>query len=85
MSRTVADELTRTPAVLIVDLSEVSRIYVDTIDALASAAAMAGESDIAFCLVDGGGDGLHDAVAAADLADLFEIYPSVTEARDSFS
>jgi anti-sigma B factor antagonist len=53
MQATLSDELTRSPALLVVDLSEVVSIDAAAIHALA--AAIAGESDIAFCLVDGQG------------------------------
>jgi anti-anti-sigma regulatory factor len=45
MRRLVANELNRSPALLVLDLSGVIRIDAEGIDAVVSAAAQAGESD----------------------------------------
>lgn len=50
------------------------------IDALVSAAALAGESDISFCLVGVQGGPVAAALAAAELTELFEIFASVNHA-----
>jgi anti-anti-sigma regulatory factor len=63
-----------------VNLSAVSRIDASGVDALASAAAVAGEADRDFCLVDGKAGRVQAALAAEQLTDLFEIFSSVSEA-----
>lgn len=74
MHRVVADELNRSPAILVLDLSGVLRIDAEGIDALVSAAAQAGESDISLCLVGVHGHPVETALADADLVELFEIF-----------
>ncbi|BBX02018.1 transcriptional regulator [Mycolicibacterium moriokaense] len=73
MRRVVADELNRSPAQLVLDLSGVLRIGAEGIDALKSAATQAGESDISLCLVGVHGHPAGTALADAGLLDLFEI------------
>lgn len=80
MQQTLVDQLSRAPTRLIVNLSAVSRIDASGVDALASAAAVAGEADHAFCLVDGEAGQVHTALAAEQVIDLFEIFSSVSEA-----
>ena len=80
MQRTVNDELTRSPAHLIIDLSAVTGIDFAGINALSSAAGIAGEADISFCLVDPGGDPVGAALASAKLTELFEVFPTVDDA-----
>ncbi|MDG4667220.1 STAS domain-containing protein [Mycobacterium sp. 236(2023)] len=80
LRQTLADELSRAPKRLIVNLSEVSRIDARGVDALACAAAIAGEADHDFCLIDGQAGRVHAALAARQLTDLFEIFSSVGEA-----
>lgn len=81
MRRIVANELMRAPSLLVVDLSETSRIDGKGIGALAVAATIAGESDISFCLVTSRGGPVQTALAAAHLEDLFEVFPTVDKAR----
>lgn len=76
MLRIVSDELARSQARLMLDLSTVTDIDGAGVDALRSAAALAGESDIAFCLVDSQSGPVGMALAAAELTDLFEIVDS---------
>jgi anti-anti-sigma factor len=73
MRRVVADELNRSPALLALDLSGVSCIDAEGIDALVLAATQAGESDISFCLVGVQGHPVGTALADAELTELFEI------------
>ena len=80
MQRTVNDELTRSPAHLIIDLSAVTGIDMAGINALSSAAGIAGEADISFCLVDPKGDPVGAALASARLTELFEVFPTVDDA-----
>jgi anti-anti-sigma factor len=80
MHETLVFQLSRGPTRLIVNLSGVSRIDACGVDALASAAGVAGESDHAFCLVDGDADQVRAALAAEQLTELFEVFPSVSEA-----
>jgi anti-anti-sigma factor len=74
MRRVVADELNRSPALLVLDLSGVIRIDTEGIDALLSAATQAGESDISLCLVGVHGHPVGTALADAELLELFEIF-----------
>jgi anti-anti-sigma regulatory factor len=83
MQRIVSRELMRPPELLVVDLSGITRIDTDGVNALASAAVIAGESDIAFCLVDTKGGPVQSALEEAKLTELFEVFPSVGEARRS--
>ena len=80
MQRTVNFELTRSPAHLIIDLSAVTGIDVGGINVLSSAAGIAGEADISFCLVDPDGDPVGAALASAKLTELFEVFPTVEDA-----
>ncbi len=82
MQQTLIDQLSRAPTRLIVNLSAVGQIDTSGVDALASAsaAAVAGEADLAFCLVDGEAGRVHAALAAERVTDLFEIFSSVSEA-----
>jgi anti-anti-sigma regulatory factor len=80
LQRTVNEELTRSPAQLIVDVSAVTRIDLGGINALPSAAGIAGEADISFCLVDPECDPVGAALAGANLTELFEIFPTVDDA-----
>jgi anti-anti-sigma factor len=73
MRRVVADELNRSPALLALDLSGVSCIDAEGIDALVLAATQAGESDMSFCLVGVQGHPVGTALADAELTELFEI------------
>lgn len=76
----LAEELSSCPAQLIIDLSEVTHIDAAGIDILVNAAARAGEADIALCIA-----GLHGAVNdifdASGLLEVFEIFPTVNDAR----
>jgi anti-anti-sigma regulatory factor len=84
MQQTLIDELSRAPALLpallTVDLSAITRIDAGGVHALAAAAAVAGESDRAFCLVAGNAGPVQAALAAEQLSELFEIFSSVSEA-----
>jgi anti-sigma B factor antagonist len=75
----VADELNRSPALLVLDLSAVLRIDAEGIDALVAAATQAGESDISLCLVGVHGHPVGTALAEADLLELFEIFTADTD------
>jgi anti-sigma B factor antagonist len=74
MRRVVADELDRSPPLLVLDLSGVVRIDAEGIDALVWAATQAGESDISLCLVGVHGHPVGTALADAELLELFEIF-----------
>lgn len=80
MQRTVNDELTRSPAHLIIDLTAVTGIDIGGINALSSAAGIAGEADISLCLVDPNGNPVGAALASAKLTELFEVFPTVDDA-----
>lgn len=80
LQQALMDELSRAPAQLIVDLSALTGIDAGGAHALAAAAAVAGESDRAFCLVAGKAGPVQAALAAEQLSELFEIFSSVSEA-----
>lgn len=76
--RTVETEFRRSPEMIALDVSAVSDIDAAGIDVLVAAADLAGESDIALCLV-GGHDGtVGTALAQANLTELFEVVPAGT-------
>ena len=79
MRRVVADELNRSPALLTLDLSGVSCIDAEGIDALVLAATQAGESDISFGLVGVHAGVVGAALAEAELTELFEIFTSLSD------
>jgi anti-anti-sigma factor len=81
LTRTVEEELMRAPSPLVLDLSAVTHITAAGVDALVSAATAAGESDISFCLVGVDGRSVGAALAAAELTELFEVFPSVNDAE----
>jgi anti-anti-sigma factor len=79
MRQLVATELTRSPALLALDLTGVNRIDTEGIAALVSAATQAGESDISFCLVGAQAGPVRAALADAELTELFEIVTSLDD------
>jgi anti-anti-sigma regulatory factor len=75
--RIVADELRRPLVLLVVDLSEVARIDGAAVNALGSAAVLAGESDFSLCLAGlRAGHPVAAALAEAGLMEMFEIFRS---------
>jgi anti-anti-sigma factor len=77
----VTDELLREPAQLVLELTNLVSVDEAAVDALVSASAVAGESDISFCLV-----ALPASPVVATLADAglmmerFEVFPTVCAA-----
>jgi anti-anti-sigma regulatory factor len=80
MFRLVADELSRTPDRLLIDLSEVTSVEDAGVEALALAAELAGEADISFGLVGARTGPVAVALDEALLSELFDIYRSLDEA-----
>lgn len=80
MRRHLAEQLSAPSDVLVVDLREVTGIDADAVDALIATAAVAGEWDIGFCLVAQDGGAVQGALGAAEATELFEVFPSVSEA-----
>lgn len=78
--RTLAGELTGSPAVLILELSDVARIDAEGVDTLHLAAELAAEEDIGLCLVAPAQGAVRAALDAVESTDTFEIFSSVTEA-----
>lgn len=76
----VADELRQEPAQLVLELSNLTSVDNAAVDALDSASAVAGESDISFCLVASHASPVVATLAEADLIDRFEIFPTVRAA-----
>lgn len=80
MRQHLTEQLMGRPDVLVLDLSEVSRIDADALGTLIVAAALAGEPDIGFCLVAPQGGPVRAALAAAGATEVFEIFASVDQA-----
>jgi anti-anti-sigma factor len=78
----VAEELTRTPAHLALDLSGVKRIDRAGIEALSAAAGLAANSNTSFCLVAAEAGPVATALVAAHKRQWFEIFASVQDAWD---
>lgn len=85
MQRTVGDQLSSAPAQLIVDLSAVTSIDTIGVNALISAAGIAGEDDISFCLIDPGGNPIAAALGEAEMTDLFEVFATIFDALQAHS
>ena len=73
----VTDELLRGPAQLVVEFSNLLSADNALVDALVSASAAAGESDISFCLVASHASPVVAALAEAGLIERFEVFPTV--------
>ncbi|MCW2652387.1 MAG: hypothetical protein JWR32_3363 [Mycobacterium sp.] len=82
LGRFATDALMASPSVLALDLTQVRCIDRAGIDALVSAAELAGESDISLCLVATQEGPVATALAAARHSELFEIVASVDECDD---
>lgn len=80
MQQTLTEQLLRGPTRLIVNVSAVSRIDADGVEVLALVAAIAGEADYAFCLVDNEAGPVHAALDEAHMTDRFEMFWSIIEA-----
>jgi anti-anti-sigma regulatory factor len=80
LRRSVVSGLRDSQEVLVLDLSAVTDIDDDGVDVLETAAAMAGEKDIFFCLVLPPESPVLTALGEAELSALFEVFYSVTEA-----
>jgi anti-sigma B factor antagonist len=79
LRQVAANELMQFPSVLAVDLSQVTRVDGSGIDALVSAAELAGEADVLLCLLGVNGGPVASALASAELLELFEIVASTDE------
>lgn len=76
----VADELLRGPVQLVLDLSNLTSFDNGAVGALVSASAVAGESDISFCLVASHASPVVTTLADAGLIERFEVFPTVCAA-----
>jgi anti-anti-sigma factor len=76
----VTDELLREPAQLVLELSSLVSVDEAAVDALVSASAVAGESDISFCLVASPASPVVATLAEAGLMERFEVFPTVCAA-----
>jgi anti-anti-sigma factor len=76
----VEDELLRGPAQLVVDFSNLTSFDNGAVGALVSASAVAGESDISFCLVASRASPVVTTLADAGLTERFEVFPTVCAA-----
>jgi anti-anti-sigma factor len=73
----VADKLLQEPAQLVLELSNLTAVDNAAVDALVSASAVAGESDISFCLVAPHASPVVTTLAEAGLYERFEVFPTV--------
>jgi anti-anti-sigma regulatory factor len=80
LRRTLAGELTGTPELLVLDISDVEQIDADAIDTVHSVAELADEDGIRFCLVVGARGAVPGCMNVAELTMTFEAFSSVTEA-----
>jgi anti-anti-sigma factor len=76
----VTDELLREPAQLVLELLNLASVDNAAVDALVSASAVAGESDISFCLVASPASPVVATLAEAGLIERFEVFPTVSAA-----
>jgi anti-anti-sigma factor len=79
----VTDELLREPAQLVIELSNVASVDTAAVDVLISASAVAGESDISFCLVASPASPVVATLAEAGLIERFEVFPTVCAATSA--
>jgi anti-anti-sigma factor len=80
LRRTLAGELTGTPELLVLDLSDIEQIDADGIDALHSVAELADEDDIRLCLVVLPKGAVRACLQVVELMKTFQTFSSVTEA-----
>ena len=77
----VANELAREPAQLVLELSDARPVDNAAVEALVAASALAGESNISFCVVASRKGPIVRALDAAGLIERFEIFATVDEAE----
>jgi anti-anti-sigma regulatory factor len=80
LRRTLAGELTGTPELLVLDLSDIEQIDTDGIDAVHSIAELADEDDIRFCLVIPPKGAVRDCLKVVEVTKTFQTFSSITEA-----
>jgi anti-anti-sigma factor len=76
----IADELVLKPAQLVLELSDATSVDAAAVEAVTSASALAGESDISFCLVAAHDSPIVRAISSAGMIERFEIFATVREA-----
>jgi anti-anti-sigma factor len=76
----LGEELLREPAQLVLELSNLVSVDNAVLDALVSASAVAGESDISFCLVASDASPVVATLVEAGLIERFEVFPTVCAA-----
>jgi anti-anti-sigma regulatory factor len=82
LRRTLSGELTGTPELLVLDLSDIEQIDADGIDTLHSVAELADEDDIRFCLVISPKGSFRAGPKVVELTKTFQTFSSITEALD---
>ena len=80
LSPLAADELSREPAQVVLELSNLTSVDNAGVDALVSASGLAGEPDISFGLVASHAGPVLTALAEAGLTERFEVFPTVRAA-----
>jgi len=82
MHHLVAEEVGRDPSQLVLEVSGVTSVDNAAVQAFIGASALAGESDISLCLVAAPKSPVAETLAAAELIDRFEIFPTINQALD---
>ena len=82
LRRTLAGELTGTPEVIVLNLSDLEQIDADGIDALTSIAESADEEGIRFCLVVPPTCAVRTCRKVAEVTTVFPTFSSITEALE---
>jgi anti-anti-sigma regulatory factor len=80
LRRTLAGELTGTPELLVLDLSDIEQIDADGIDALSLVAGLADEDDIRFCVVVPPKGAVRVCLKVVEVTTTFQTFASITEA-----
>lgn len=80
LRRTLAGELTGTPELLVLDLSDSNQIDAAGIDALRSVAGLADEDDIRFCVVVPPTGAVRACMKVVELTKTFHTFASIDEA-----
>jgi len=78
----IAEELAREPSQVVIEVSDVTSVDDAAIKALTEMSALAGEADISLCLIASANSPIVRSLAAADLTERFEIFPTIDEALD---
>jgi anti-anti-sigma factor len=84
LQRALDEQVAEAPWAIVIDLSALSILKTDAVPSLVHVAYRAGEADIGMCLVTAD-SAVTEALAAAGVAELFEIYPTAEAALRALS